>query len=324
MKRLSKVLCLTLAFLMLVFYEGVWSEFIVPNSNAMVQSTTYAKASANCILYRTSSLKDDQSNIYFVVPETYFVSVIENISDTCMKVQYKDYVGFIDSSTAVIATFIPIVKSLDGITFDIKETSGTQIWSKPSSNSNVLTTIPANKKNINYIAFAYGDIPNGGESNLWFYVSYTPENNSTNVYEGYVYSENVTNLSEIIANAESNPEVIVPNENNEPMIVISSSIRTLLIALISIPVIILLAIIMYKIVKKYRENTNRNRNFDENENIVSKEEFENSETMHSRVRLKEQISNLKSYPFVRKNKNANKDSNAYPTFPSYDPDDDLL
>lgn len=290
---------------------------------ALSQSTTYAKVSSNCVLYKNQDMNESLDNIYFVIPETYFVSVINFVSDSCMKVQYGNFTGYVKSSDIVIASFIPQTKQLEGVTFDIKDTSGTQIWSIPATSGRVLTTISAGVKNISYIAFAYGEIPTGGESNLWYYVTYTPEASSTSVFEGYVYSENVTNLSEIPVNIEVNPESENIDESIEDTILISSSVRTVLIALISIPVIIFLAVILYKIVKKYRENTFNKRNLiqKESENFAENNTF-SAPNEHAGV-LKKQLMNLKNSSFVRKNRHTYSGDD-YPVFPSYDSDDDLL
>ena len=109
---------------------------------AKAENSTYAKATSNCTLYKTSSLtNNDVSNIYFIIPETYFVIVLDKLTDTCYKVQYDKFIGYVDSSTIIIATFIPIIKTLENITLDIKDTSGTQIWSQPNTNGKILTTI---------------------------------------------------------------------------------------------------------------------------------------------------------------------------------------
>ena len=328
MKKLNKLtfqwICLIISSLCFINLSS--RNFENKFSYAKAESTTYAKASTGCILYKSEDMNNDINNIYFVVPETYFVSVLEVVSDACMKVQYGSYVGFASTETLIVATFIPIVKTLDNIKFDIKETSGTQIWSAPSSSSNkILTTIPAGTKNVNYISFAYGDIPSGGESNLWYYVSYTPSSNSTNVYEGYVYSENATNLSEIVANTESNPESVLPSDGDENILVVSSSIRTLLIALISIPVILLFAIILYKIVKNMRNFRSKHNDFAENK---FDEEFSTENQAmekNNKFSLKDRINNLKNSTLIRKNRSSRFENNsAYPVFPTYDSDDDLL
>lgn len=313
---------------------------------AKSETTTYAKALTNCTLYKTSTLNENLDNIYFIIPETYFVTILESVSTDCFKVQYDKYIGYVESNTILIATFIPIVKTLDNITCDIKSTSGTQIWSLPSTEGSVLTTIQAGTSGINYVSMVYGTIPIGGESNLWYYISYTPASNSTNVYEGYVYSENVTNMSEIVANTEINPEII-NSENNgadSNIIYISSQLKTIIIALISIPVILLISIILYKIVRMLKNNTFLRKNQNKS-NYLNNDEFESKENTLSLDRynadrlsnydneginqsyslLKDRIDEMKHTTYTRKDNYAS-DTNTrtYPAFPTYDSDDDLL
>lgn len=239
-----------------VFINGIKPNNIVCAENNT--SSTYAKALSSCNLYKNKSMNNGIDDVIFQIPESYFVLILETVSDDCFKVQYDRFIGYVDSSTVVVATFIPIVKTLDNITFDIKTTSGTQIWSNPTTNSDICTTISAGSKNIKYVAYTYGSVPLGGESNIWFYVSYTPGANSTNVYEGYVYSENTTNLSEIVLNTECNPEVITPEKDN--LILISSGIKTIIITIIVVPIILFFAIILYKLVQKLKKNTNKDKN----------------------------------------------------------------
>lgn len=314
-----------------------FDRLTVPIVFAKMEKSTYAKALVGCTLYKSASLSDDLENIYFIVPETYFVTVLENLSDTVMKVQYDKFIGYVNSSTVLIATFIPIVKTLDGVTFDIKETAGTQVWNLPSATAgNSLIVISNGTKNIKYIAMTYGTIPSGGESNLWYYVSYTPAEGSTNVYEGYVYSENVTNLSEIVLNAESNPEVI-SNEidaNAKDTIYISSSVKTVIIALIAVPIILLVAILLYKLVKKIQSGQIKRKNVQkevsevfETENYEPYGESEQSSNYANNYPLRNKLNEMKKTTYVKKQHNYgdyNENSKPYPDFPTYDSEDDLL
>lgn len=225
------------------------------------ETTTYAKALVGCNLYKTQEMSDKFEDVYFQIPETYFMVILDTVNDDCFKVQYDKYIGYVDSSTVMIATFVPILKTLDGITFDIKSTSGTQIWQYPTTKSNICTTISAGTKDITYVAYAYGSVPSGGESNIWYFVYYTPDSNSTNVYEGYIYSENTTNLTEIVANTETNPEDI-SNENvlEDKTIYITSTIKTIVIAIVTIPIILFFAIILYKLIQKFKKTTKYAKN----------------------------------------------------------------
>lgn len=253
------------------------------------ETTTYAKALVGCNLYKTKEMGQDYKDILFQIPETYFVIILDTVSDSCFKVQYDKFIGYVDSSTVTIATFVPILKTLDNITFDIKSTSGTQIWQYPTPNSNICTTLSAGTKNIKYIAYTYGSVPSGGESNIWFYVYYTPDSNSTNVYEGYIYSENTTNLSEIVANTETNPEVISNEVSDDKTIFISSTIKTIVITIIAIPVILFFAIILYKFIQKLKNNTKyakfQNKSNSENEATINKNQNANQLEKYRHMKL---------------------------------------
>jgi len=303
-------------------------------ASAKSETTTYAKARVNCILYKSQNMNNIPSNIYFIVPETYFVIVLDKISENCIKVQYDKFVGYVDSSSITIATFIPIVKTLENITLDIKDTSGTQIWSYPDTSSSILTTISAGAKNINYIASCFGTIPSGGDSNLWYYITYTPSQNSTNVYEGYVYSENTTNISEIIANTETNPEIIQDNTGDENILYLSSSFKTAVIIVITIPIIIFLLIILYKSSKKFKEIANKRKkesekfiNNENNEYQTANYSFENKPENNFKSHstpLKENLTKMKEMKFIKKQTPFGENNLSYPAFPDYNPDDDIL
>ena len=64
-------------------------------------------------------MNQNYQDIYFIIPETYLVIILETISDNCFKVQYDKFIGYVDSSTVILATFVPIVKTLDNISFDM-------------------------------------------------------------------------------------------------------------------------------------------------------------------------------------------------------------
>ncbi len=331
MKKILIILVLLLQFLP--------NENLPKASCANQESTCYAKALSNCTLYKSSVFQNEFKNIWFIVPETYFVKILSTVSENCYKVQYDKFVGYVEASKIVVAEFIPNVKSLENVTFDIKQTSGTQLWSAPDvSSGTILTTISAGTKNIDYIAEIYGTIPSGGISNLWYYVSYTPVSNATNYYEGYIYSENITNLSNIAINEEKNPE---PEQNNNVIekaddqaansnnYFISSSAKTIIIALISVPIILLISIILYKFVKKLKNNTisgefskkSSSGNFSENQRAYS--------NSYAGKSVESPIDKFKMKSFVRLPKKQNysiqeKSKRAYPEFPTYESDDDLL
>lgn len=305
-----------------LFIFAFFSSFKIDHKIAKASSYSgYAKALSGCVLYKTDSMSNDEQNVIFTIPESYFVYILENNLQSIYKVQYGRYVGFVDSAKVVLSTFVPVVKTLDDITCDIKQTAGTQIWNCPSADGVVLTTISAGTKGLKYIASATGNVPTGGKSNEWFYVCYTPDFNSTHVYEGYVYSENVTNVSKIILNLESNPEVFdEENNDNNNVFIFSSSLKTILIVLIVVPIIFLILVILYKLSKIISKNTNKTI-FDKNNNSTDGV-VENESKFSDNKNLKFNFSKFKNLSFVKRH-GVNSKSD-YPEFPKYDSEDDWL
>ncbi len=301
---------------------------ISKQASAMSKTNTYAKVLADCVLFKSSTLNYDLENVYFIIPETYFVTVLDKVSDSCCKVQYDKFVGFVESDKLIFATFVPVIKNLTDVTCDIEKSSGTQVWSSPTSFSNVLTVISAGTKNIKYIAKVFGDIPSGGESNLWFYIAYTPPFNSTNVYEGYVYSENVSYVSSIPKNLETNPEIIESSNYVDEVIYISSSMKTILTILIAVPIILLILIILYKLTKRFSKNTDKTifqKNVSQQnlQNNFAEISDENNSYSNSSNVLKSKINKLKDISFVKKLK-TKQEQIPYPDFSSFESDDDML
>ena len=291
---------------------------------AKSETVTYAKALSNCVLYKSIEMGLRIDDMFFVVPETYFVTVLETVSDECLKVQYDKFIGYVKATSVVIATFVPIVKTLSGVTVDVKETSGTQVWNIPSSNGKVLTTISAGEKQIKYISYVYGEIPSGGQSNLWYYVAYTPIYNSTSVYEGYVYSENMINLSDIVLNNETNQELITEENLMDKTIYISPTLKTILITIVCVPIILLFLIILYKFSKKIQKNTKKDNN--SNNKTFENNSFSTNDLVDKykyNPHLKKELGEMKNTSYVKKHTLFNKRVN-YPAFPSYESDDDLL
>ena len=253
------------------------------------QQIKYAKILPNCYLYKTSSLDQDIKNIYFILPETYFVSVIKIINENVYQVQYSSFVGYCGANTISPVSFTPKDPELLNISFNINSLAGTQVWTEPSVNSGrKLTTIPAATLNIEYIASTTGEIPTGGTSNLWYYARYTPITQATKVYEGYIYSEAITNLSNIPNNLEV--ELITDNSGQiENTINISDTFKTILLVLICSPFAILIFVFVVKAIKKASSKKQAKRGLDNVENTnntftktsyVKKRQFNNQINYH--------------------------------------------
>ena len=242
--------------------------------NAQEQSNYgYYKCSSSCLFFKTSDITNmDISNIYFTIPEGYFVKKISDISATTIKVTYMNKIGYVMTERVRLVSFLPNVKVLENITFDISNFSGTQLWSSPSTEtpSNMLVRlIPAGTKNLTYIASTRGEIPAGTTSSVWYYCYYSPDDDPTSVFEGYIHSGKTTNLSQIPTNLEDDI-INKPTESiqNTSPIRLSNAIEIILIVLISIPLLVIIVLLILSSKRKEKINNIENSNISNDQNQV--------------------------------------------------------
>ena len=217
------------------------------------EKPVYAKVETDCPLYKTENTQNTSlSNIYFLIPKSYFVCILNKTQTTC-KVRYLNYVGYCDSSLIKEVSFVPNNPYLTNVYFNISLASGTQIRSAPTIENNVLATIPAGAQNLTYIASANGQTPSGGNSNVWYFCQFCPEFNPTMVYTGYVYSERTESAPQIEVNLEAETKSFsdhntygISADSEYENVEISSSVKAVLITLICIPIIAIFCIVLIK------------------------------------------------------------------------------
>lgn len=223
-----------------------------------VTKIKYAKIKENCYLFKTSDVTNSSySNMFFILPETYFVVVLTEVNSMITKVQYKNKVGYVSSDSISKVDFIPVTPYLNSITFDVYDDVGTQLRSSPDveTSANVKMIIPAGTSSIDYIASIMGAIPTGGSSNVWYYCTFTPESDPTSVYEGYVYSGKTQNLSTITPNLESSNEATLESsEEDEDKLTMNQTVKVILIVLICIPIVLVFVLLIVQNKKNKSSN----------------------------------------------------------------------
>lgn len=292
----------------------------------------YAKVKENCFLFKTSDVTDaSYRNVEFIIPESYFVIVLNNINTMITKVQYKNKIGYVSSDSIKVVDFLPVNPTLDYVTFDINENVGTQLRSSPNADdsTNITSIVPAGTENITYVASTYGVIPTGGNSNVWYYAIYSPISDPTSVYEGYIYSGKTENLSKIELNSEDIYEITENNkEDKDNSFVINNGIKTLLIIIICVPIVLIFIILIVG------NKRNKNENFKTKETYIeTNKELENRNNKNSyslkfkkpsdfaNKKLKKK-SNLSKY-ITQENQTMQNNKPRFPTYEIID-DDDLL
>ena len=67
-------------------------------SSNTISSSGYAKVQQNCLLFKSDdTLNSTYQNVYFEIPESYFVNILYKVNDTTYKVKYGEIIGFVDA-----------------------------------------------------------------------------------------------------------------------------------------------------------------------------------------------------------------------------------
>ena len=177
MNKLRKIFFISL--LSLLLFLPTISFFEISDCNiknyvgaSELSHIKYAKAKDNCYLFRSSDVTNSNyGNVFFMVPKTYFVTILNKINSYIYKVQYKNKIGYVSSDSVAEVTFIPEKATLENVVFDTLDMVGTQIRTVPNAEdlSNIIMIIPAGSTGLNYISYIHGGVPSGGNSDVWYY-----------------------------------------------------------------------------------------------------------------------------------------------------------
>ena len=220
----------------------VLSIFVVKNTQSKQASTDaftsgYAKVISNdCYLLS----KPQNDCVLFLLEQSYYVKVLEVYDNIYFKVQYLEFVGYIEKSKVNFVEEFPKQPYLIGITFDIYDIGNVCMRSTPETldnDSNILCTIKKSCKNITYYGKCTGEEAIKGLGNVWYYCGYEDEYGNLN--KGYIYAPLTRNLSAITSSAESltlvNIKNFVPIDN---LLYLNLSTKNLLIVITAVPTLI--------------------------------------------------------------------------------------
>jgi len=308
-------------FCIKIFSEKDYAHAIEYLPSTGGETKRYAKCKANCFLFKTTDISSSNfSNVYFIVPESYFVTILAEVNSLVLKAEYAGKIGYVARDMVEVSTFTPVAPTLEGIKFSIVETAGTHIRKSPTTlENNVLTVIEAGSVNLIYIASVNGEKPAGGNSDVWYYASYSPLSDPTSIYSGYIYSEKVAAIDKIPVNQEKNPETPPPAiDDKVDSVKMSPAVKTVLILLISVPIVLVFVLL----VLSNRKPRERRHHLDED-----------NAAKQAPVRRKKSVSDLEGKRFSKKEKpdfmfvsSPSQKSEVSPSFPTYEviDDDDLL
>ena len=204
---------------------------------------------ANTYLYRAPLENAETDNLYFLLPQTYFVELLGEPTSTFYCVGYQGITGFVLKNDVQRVYGTPVQPFPSNITFQIEGVANAIIRSGPNKDTGTyLGVVPFNAASVEYLGSITGQqaMPNLGS--LWYYARYVSYEQGT--ITGYVYAALAKGLPSIVPNTEdlltvpSNPtnDDVLPAELSDPS-------TWLLIGLISLPAIFLLYM-LFKPTKK--------------------------------------------------------------------------
>lgn len=186
------------------------------------------------------SLPDENdANILFLLPRTYFVKLLSSEGENFYYAQYDDIFGYIKKSS---------VKPMNGVpknpyatsNFRVFSLEGIGLYKKPSMKAEKLTDLPYLCQDLIYYGCLTGDHVVPDKSNTWYYAKFT----DTSTF-GYVYSVFCDKLPKFSENSETFDIISSPlfteDYSNEEL---SPVAMTFIIIGVSLPCLIVLYLLV--------------------------------------------------------------------------------
>lgn len=219
-------------------------------------------------LYKTENQTYDNSNIMFLLENTYFVELLEDTNDTFYKAKYLNAIGYVKKTDVQCVRGTPLNPYATNISFRVFAQNGINIRNTPQSSkglSNTIGTIPYLESNITYYGKITGEEAIPFRGNTWYYCSYVKNGVET---MGYVYSGYCDLLSTINLNLEVLEEIdkpeftkqtsaIISDDDNEKGTILPGVSRTneiLIIVAVCIPGFIIIYLLFKPSLKSNTEN----------------------------------------------------------------------
>lgn len=199
----------------------------------------------NVYLYKSALDIQDYSNVYFELPRTYFVELIDSHGDF-YQVKYLSFTGYVKKESVQTIVGTPMKPYLNDISFRVYSEQSRSLRIEPTEtagSASLVTYIPLLSRNLTYYGKIVGTSLIQGRTNIWYYCKYTADKD----YYGYVYSDFCDEMTTILENTEnviyrSNPTF--ESTKIETSLPIEDKTTTIIIAILCIPAIIFVFMIL--------------------------------------------------------------------------------
>lgn len=160
---------------------------------------------SNSILYRNPTDSDAMDNIYFYLPETYFVEILEKIDQVFYKVKYDDIIGYVKFSAINIKNYEPASKYPTNLFLTVSGDIMAYVRALPDTSAERVARLPSGTSVQYYNKIQGQELTTG--SPYWYYVKLQ---NGAQTQYGYIYSDYVTVQNEILFPNDISPKPVAP------------------------------------------------------------------------------------------------------------------
>lgn len=201
-------------------------------------------------LYKTPTNDNSTLNVYFEIPRTFFVELVDNANETFYFARYSNITGYVKKESVQAVSNTPNSPFLDNLKFRVYADLSRNIQTEPNLSSNtssLVASVPLYSRNLTFYGKIIGENLIEGRTNIWYYCKYSADAD----YYGYIYSDFCDELPTTLPiNTEevtymSNPTFIsekVENENNS--ISFNSNTTAVIVGIITIPALIFIFMII--------------------------------------------------------------------------------
>ena len=215
-------------------------------------------------LYKAPIEVEDYSNIYFSLPRTYFVELLESSNNQFYKVNYLSFTGYVKKDVVQTIVGKPITPYLENQNFRVYSEQSRDMRSEPSTlsgSSSQIVYIPLYSRNLTYYGTIRGEQLVDGRTNIWYYCKYLDGTSST---MGFLYSLFCDKLTNIPTNTEileiRTEPIFVEKENTGAISTInfSSPTQILIVVAVCMPCLLIIYLLFKPTKITNKENSKEN------------------------------------------------------------------
>ena len=224
----------------LIFLFLICSCFLCTPSFTYADNIFYAKIKSDNVYFYSNPIKSEENEL-FLLPNTYFVMLINNENDNFYYAKYKDLYGYVLKQDVNVMDGIP-TQPYANASFRVFSPDGLGLYTTPNINDSYeIIEIPYLAENLTYYGSVTGQQAIPEKSTTWYYCNFNDEND----YFGYVYSVFCDKLTTIQDNNESfniisNPVFVTTSKSSQ----LSQSSMIFIIIGVSIPCLIVIYLLV--------------------------------------------------------------------------------